>query len=152
MPAAVKPLFRPEAVRSRLASFSLPPDLGPARAALAKWAKLLNSGQPFKETQQLPEFLSDLFGGLLGCVSMVQNFDRYTFGREQHVTVDGKFADGVLGEFGPGGRRFVAAVEGKGPLDPLDVPFAGRKRSAVEQGYQYAINLPCDWIVLTNFR
>ena len=26
----------------------------------------------------------------------------------------------------------------------------GRKRSAVEQAYNYAINLPCDWIIVTN--
>ena len=79
----------------------------PARAALAKWAALLGSGQPFKETQLLPEFLGDLFGRLLGYVSMAQNADRYTITREQHLKVDGKFADGVLGEFRPSGRQGV---------------------------------------------
>ena len=44
------------------------------------------------------------------------------------------------------------AVEGKGPKDPLDRPFAGRKMSAVDQGYRYAINLPCDWIIVTSMR
>jgi hypothetical protein len=46
----------------------------------------------------------------------------------------------------------VIAVEGKGPKDPLDRPFAGRRMSAVDQGYRYAINLPCDWIVVTSMR
>src|SRR4029077_3937204 len=42
--------------------------------------------------------------------------------------------------------------EGKGPRDPLDRPFAGRRMSAVDQGYRYAINLPCDWIIVTSLR
>jgi methylase of polypeptide subunit release factors len=34
----------------------------------------------------------------------------------------------------------------------LDRPFAGRRLSAVEQAYRYAINLPCDWIIVTSMR
>jgi hypothetical protein len=44
------------------------------------------------------------------------------------------------------------ALEGKGPRDPLDRPFAGRRMSAVDQAYRYAINLPCDWILVTSVR
>ncbi|HQX52795.1 MAG TPA: N-6 DNA methylase, partial [Planctomycetaceae bacterium] len=47
---------------------------------------------------------------------------------------------------------FVVALEGKGPTDPLDRPYSGRKMSAVDQGYRYAINLPCDWIIVTSMR
>jgi hypothetical protein len=43
-------------------------------------------------------------------------------------------------------------LEGKGPRDPLDRPFAGRRMSAVDQGYRYAINLQCDWVLVTNLR
>jgi hypothetical protein len=64
----------------------------------------------------------------------------------------GKFSDAVLGEFTPEERRFIVAVEGKGPTDPLDRPFKGRTLSAVDQGYRYAINLPCDWIIVTSMR
>ncbi len=49
-------------------------------------------------------------------------------------------------------KRYVAAVEGKGPKDPLDRPFAGRKISAVDQAFDYAINLQCNWILVTNIR
>ena len=66
------------------------------------------------------------------------------------VEVDGKFADAVLGRFGGGHDEFIVALEGKGPKDPLDRPFAGRRISAVDQGYRYAINLPCDFILVTN--
>lgn len=54
------------------------------------------------------------------------------------------FADAVLGEFRTGTERFVVALEGKGPTDPLDRPYKNRRMSAVVQGYRYAINLPCD--------
>ncbi|HEV3080046.1 MAG TPA: hypothetical protein VGZ25_06875 [Gemmataceae bacterium] len=81
---------------------------------------------------------------------MVDNNERYTFSREKYVEVDGKYADAVIGEFQPGSERFLAGIEGKGPKDPLDWPFAGRRMSAVDQGYRYAINLPCDWIMVTS--
>ena len=57
----------------------------------------------------------------------------------------------MLGDFN-GESRYFVALEGKGPRDPLDRPFAGRKMSAVDQAYRYAINLPCDWIVVTSVR
>ena len=66
--------------------------------------------------------------------------------------MDGKFADAALGRFQQGKEQFIAAVEGKGTRDPLDRPFAGRRMSAVDQAYRYAINLPCDWIIVTSMR
>src|SRR5207237_2611832 len=89
---------------------------------------------------------------ILGYSRVVDRADRFTFSREKYVEVDGKFADAVLGEFRPGHESFVVAIEGKGPKDPLDRPAFGRKMSAVDQGYRYAINLPCDWIVVTSMR
>jgi hypothetical protein len=59
----------------------------------------------------------------------------------------------VLGDFRlAGDSKVMVAVEGKGPKDPLDRPFAGRPMSAIDQAYRYAINLPCDWIVVTSIR
>ena len=66
--------------------------------------------------------------------------------------MDGEFADAVLGRFQKGKEQFVAVLEGKGTRDPLDRPFAGRRMSAVDQAYRYAINLPCDWIIVTSMR
>ena len=66
--------------------------------------------------------------------------------------MDGKFADAVLGRFQKDKAQFVAVLEGKGTRDPLDRPFAGRRMSAVDQAYRYAINLPCDWIIVTSMR
>jgi hypothetical protein len=53
---------------------------------------------------------------------------------------------------GEADRFNETVIEGQGARDPLDRPFAGRRLSAVEQGYKYATNLPCDWILLTNLR
>ena len=68
--------------------------------------------------------------------------------------MDGKFADAALGRFSTAddGPEYVAAVEGKGPRDPLDRPFAGRKLSAVDQALRYAVNLECDWYLVTNLH
>jgi hypothetical protein len=89
---------------------------------------------------------------LLGYNRAVDNPERYTFSREKHVRANGKFANALLGEFGPDGKHYIAAVEGKGPKDPLDRPFAGRKVSAVDQAFDYVINLRCNWILVTNIR
>ncbi len=153
MPIDLRPLIRPHVLHHRMSAFGVP-DLAPdMRERLRHWSELLNTGRVelYNETELLPDFLTDLFERVLGYAGPASG-ERYTFSREKHVEVDGKVADAVLGAFGPGAGRCVVAVEGKGPFDPLDRPYAGRRRSAVEQGYQYAINLPCDWIVVTNLR
>src|SRR5207244_225166 len=78
----------------------------------------------------------------------------YTLKRESLVQVDGKFADAALGRFtlADGQADFVVVIEGKGPRDPLDRPFGSRKRSAVEQALQYAVNLQIDWFLVTNMK
>lgn len=140
MPVEAKPLFRPEVLRPHLAAFRPGVEGGPARAALKMWAGLLGSAQAdsLHEQELLPDFLPDIFCGLLGYTRAVDSKDRYTFTREKHVAVDGKYADAVLGDFRPGQDRFTVAVEGKGPKDPFDRPHAGRKMSAVDQGYRYS--------------
>lgn len=149
MPVEAKPLFRPDVLRPHLEGFALPAF---DQAKLEHWANLVSTGRldSFKETDILRDFLADFFVGLLG-YTRPAGHDRYTISWERHVEVDGKFADAVLGDFN-GKQHYVAALEGKGPRDPLDRPFAGRRRSAVEQAYQYAINLRCDWIIVTSVR
>ena len=154
MPVEAKPLFRPDVLKPHLSSFRLSADIVAKRDVLKRWADLLTSPQAetLKEQELLPDFLTDVFCGILGYTRAVDNKDRYTFSREKHVEVDGKFADAVLGDLRPGHERFVIAVEGKGPKDPLDRAYGSRKMSAVDQGYRYAINLPCDWIIVTSMR
>jgi hypothetical protein len=149
MPVEAKPLFRPDVLRSHLSGFAMP---AVDSAKLDHWANEVSSGRVdrFGEQEILPHFLSDFFVGILG-YSGPAGQERYTIGFERYVEVEGEFADAVLGDFN-GEQRFIVAVEGKGPRDPLDRPYAGRRLSAVEQGYRYAINLPCDWIIVTSIR
>ncbi|HEY7545148.1 MAG TPA: hypothetical protein VID27_09710, partial [Blastocatellia bacterium] len=154
MPIVNKPLFRAEVLRPHLLSFQLPERAIAFRAKLDGWAELFASGRAdsLKERELLPLFFADFFFGLLGYSGPAESLDLYTMSLEKHVEVDGKYADAVLGRFRPTAQDYLVAVEGKGPKDPLDRPFAGRRMSAVDQGYRYAINLPCDWIIVTSMR
>lgn len=156
MPVEARPLFRPETLRPRLAGFEVPEHALAARERVRRWADLLASPQAagYKETELLPDFLGDLFVHALGYTTPVARAaeGRYTLSRERLVEVDGKFMDAGIGSFGGEREQIVVALEGKGPGDPLDRPHAGRKVSAVDQGYRYAINAPCDWIIITNLR
>jgi hypothetical protein len=150
----LKPLFNPEIVRQRLLGFTLPDSVELALPRVRHWAELIASGKAdaFKETELLPEFISDIFGQLLGYTGPAGPGDGFTLSREAHVEVDGQFADAVLGRFSAGKKKFIVALEGKSTRDPLDRPFSGRRMSAVDQAYRYAINLPCDWILVTSMR
>lgn len=154
MPVEAKPLFRPDVLRGHLQHFQLSGRVAQHRPLLDKWAEMLKSerSKRFNEREILPDFLTDIFCGLLGYTRPHDDAERFTISREKHVEVDGKVADAVLGNFRGSKEEYVVAVEGKGPLDPLDRPFKSRKMSAVDQGYRYAINLPCDWIIATSIR
>lgn len=145
MPTEIKPLFRPDALRSKWKGFAVPVLSDSAGRKLANWSALLGSKQAEyrKETELLADFIRDVFVDLLGYLPPPAA--PYTLRREALVKVDGKFADACLGVFDGHNDTFVAVLEGKGPRDPLDRSFAGRKRSAVEQALQYAVQLQIDW-------
>lgn len=149
-----KPLYHPEVIRQQVRSFRLPDHMEGCKPKLQYWADLIASGRAdgFNETALLPDFLSDFFCSLLGYAGPAGPEGTFTLSRERHVEVDGNVADAVLGRFGQGKEKFVVVLEGKGTRDPLDRPFAGRRMSAVDQAYRYAINLPCDWIIVTSIR
>lgn len=149
-----KPLFHPEVMRQQVRSFPLPERVAAWQPKLQHWASLISSGRAdeFKETALLPDYLTDIFCGLLGYTGPAGPADTFTFSRERHVEVEGEFADAVLGRFQKDKEQFIVVLEGKGTRNPLDRPFAGRRMSAVDQAYRYAINLPCDWIIVTSMR
>jgi hypothetical protein len=96
-----KPLFHPEVIRQQVRAFNLPERVGDWQPKLQEWANLIASGRAddFKETALLPDFLTDIFCGLLGYTGPAASADTFTFSRERHVEVDGKVADAVLGRF-----------------------------------------------------
>jgi hypothetical protein len=129
MPTDAKPLFHPAAVRDALKAFALPDAAVAARPKVQEWAKQLGSKKldNKKETELLPDFIRDVFENALGYTRPPA--DPYTLKREAFIEVDGKFADAGLGRFTTTDSAFAAVLEGKGPRDPLDRPFAGRKHS-----------------------
>ncbi len=152
MVTEIKPLFRPDAVRPKLKGFVVPTISESISHKLANWSNLLGSKQAegMKETELLADFIRDVFVDLLGYVPPPTT--PYSLKHEALVKVDGKFADAGFGVFDGDNNTFAAVLEGKGPRDPLDRPFAGRKRSAVEQALQYAVQLQIDWYLVTNLR
>ena len=101
-----KPLFRPEALRPRLAKFQAPADAAALQTKVAGWAQLLASkeAEGMKETELLGEFLTDLFCHLLGYRGPAAGQARYTLKRGQ---------SGGGGEGGP-----VQAQAGRSLLHP----------------------------------
>ena len=131
-----KPLFHPEVIRQHLRNFVLPASVEDSRPRLKHWADLISSGQAdkLKETDLLPDFLTDIFVTLLDYTRPAESPDCYTLSRETHVVVDGQKADAVLGRFLPDKQEYIVAIEGKGTRDPLEIPFGGRKMSAGKTG------------------
>jgi hypothetical protein len=105
----IQPLFHPEVVRQQVRSFILPEQTGAWQPNLLHWAGLIASGRAddFKETALLPDFLADIFCGLLGYTRPAESPETFTFSRERHVEVDGKVADAVLGRFQNGKEQFM---------------------------------------------
>lgn len=70
MPTIDIPLFRPEALRPYLTRFDPANSAIEARPLPAVWADKLKAGRldDSKETELLPEYLSDVFGAVLGYV------------------------------------------------------------------------------------
>jgi len=147
-----KPLFRPDVLYPRVSEFQLPQRAIDFRPKLANWATDIANGTADKltESELLPSFLTDFFTELLGYTGPIGARTRYTMTVQRTIEDIGERPDAVLGDFN-GSKRPVMPVEGKGTKDPLDIPY-GRPLSAVQQGYQYAINLRCDWILVTSMR
>jgi len=101
MAVETKPLFSPELLRKAAHAFTLPASTEAALPRLQHWADLISSGKAdtFKETALPPEFLTDIFGQLLGYSGPAAAGDSFTMLRETHVEVDGQFANAALGRF-----------------------------------------------------
>ena len=107
MSIEVRPLFRLEVVRPQIRAAELPPLAGDVLARLQNWSELISGGKidRQKETQILPDFLTDLFGGVLGYTLPAAATDgRYTLQRESFITPGTEYADAALGRL-PGSNR-----------------------------------------------
>lgn len=75
MPVDAKPLFRPDVLRPLLTGFQLPTPVEQLTAPLRRWAEALASRQAdsLNERELLPDFLTDIFCGVLGYTRIVDN-------------------------------------------------------------------------------
>ena len=126
MPIEVKPLFCPDVLGPYSEAFVLLTAAESRRAALTKWAGLLATDRADSWEQEL---LADIFRGILGYAKSdrMPQVD-HLLARKAHQ-IDGKCTDSVLGGFGTGKEQIIVVLEGKGPRDRRDCPFAGRRMS-----------------------
>ena len=117
-----------------------------------RWAELETSGKlgRRKETELEGEFLTEVFGEALGYRLFRENESQWEV--QAKYAVNGKEADGAIGEFRAGGQgRARAVIELKGPRVNLDRDrFDGR--TPVQQLWDYLNGLPeCPWGILSNY-
>ena len=130
-------------------------DNGPfekAHEIICKWAKLESSGklQTRKETNIEGEFLTEVFGEVLGYTFFSKNKERWDI--EPKYNVNGGEADAAIGLFGQNKKTPPRVViELKGPKVNVDRDkFNGR--TAVQQCWDYLNDLPeCPWGIVCNF-
>ena len=72
----------------------------------------------FKEQELLPDFLTDIFRGVLGYSRAVDTKDRYTLSARSTFRLTESMRMPSSARFRPGHERFVVAVEGKGAERP----------------------------------
>jgi hypothetical protein len=148
-----KPLFHPEVLRQQVRSFNLPEHTDAWRPKLQHWADLIASGRAdgFKETALLPDFLTDVFCGLLGYTGPAATADTYTLSRERHVEVDGKFADAVLGR----SRRTRNSSSLSSKARVPAIPWTARSPGGASPPWTKAMATPStsrDWIIVPSSR
>ncbi|MEQ9549411.1 MAG: Eco57I restriction-modification methylase domain-containing protein [Coleofasciculus sp. G3-WIS-01] len=160
-----KALFYSKTLNKALKAFTFPPDLAIRHQKIQPWIATLKTGtlNQVKEVSLHGDFLKDTFQEVLGYRSVIQGEGKsWEIHAEQTIVDGGGSADGALGFFtaveGKKGKvklqgRVVAPIELKGAKDDLDRSAAGRKESAVEQGWRYANYTPdCRWVIVSNYR
>ena len=154
MPVEAKPIFRPDVIRLPILGYTLPDPVLRSRPKLQKWAEIIASGSvnAHKEVEILGDFLNDVFCELLGYTRAVDDSEAvHVLAREARAG-QRQVRRRRARRLRPGGEAVRRGGGGQGAKDPLDRPFAGRKVSAVNQAFDYAINLRCPWILVTNIR
>ena len=101
-------------IRLPLLGFSVPEHVAHRRPKLEKMGRdhRHRSIDAHKEQEILGDVINDVLCELLGYTRAVDNLKRYAISREKHVQANGKFADAVLGGFGPDWKPYVTAAEG----------------------------------------
>lgn len=158
-------LFHRKTLNQALRNFVFPADLASRHQVIAQWITTLQQGtlDEIKEVSLHGQFLNDIFQQVLDYRSVIQGGGRvWEIHAEQTVSDGGGAADGALGLFTAAENkqgkvklqgRIIAPIELKGARNDLDRPAAGRKESAVDQGWRYAnYTAECKWVIVSNYR
>lgn len=138
-----------DASRRGATAFAPTPD---QLAAVADYARKIRDPKfrSQKETAVRPMFIEAVLQRVLG----YEPFDTGTYSLKHEATIRAGSADVALGRFGEAEKpdEIVAPFELKGPssvdLDRID---PGRKRSPVQQAWDYAIDAPGSrWVLVSN--
>ena len=152
-----KPLFNARLLREALEAAHTECTDG-QRAIAERWAESARGGALLasKEKQLQGQFLSEVFGNLLGYGQIVGDGDVHHLEPEtSSKAVKGyRPPDARLGWYGPGIDRTRGVVELKSPGADLDAKqgAAYGRLTAVEQAFGYSAKVDgCRWVIVSNY-
>lgn len=145
-------LFQPSLIKRRLGEFAAIPEqhLG----MLKRWQEGFESGRlhKIKEVSLHGEFLTDIFGHILGYDGVTSADDGiWNCQAEIHIAGAGQ-ADAGLGFISEHKQRLVAPLELKGAMTSLDHTMS-RGYTPVQQAWRYAnAVVGCRWVLVSNYK
>jgi len=145
-------LFQPNLIKLRLGE--LAPIPKSHLTLLTRWQSAFESGRlnKIKEVSLHGEFLTDIFGHILGYDGITSaRDDVWNWQAEVHIAGSGQ-ADAGLGFITEKTSRLIAPIELKGAMTSLDHTMS-RGYTPVQQAWRYANAIPnCRWVLVSNYR
>ncbi len=158
-------LFHQKLLEAALEHYDLTqiPDAQQKRAILTKWKQTIESGK-LKHAGEVAlhgDFLSDIFGVVLGYARMTDDVAEWHLAQEQKTLLDATKADGALGFFTQANMDIRdsadirAIIELKSASADLDAKQSKgyQKQTPVEQAFGYAPKhgKKCQWVLVSNY-
>ena len=153
------PLFQPKVLQNALARFDAAqiPHLAQKQAIVAKWQQAIAAGklEQAGEVALHGDFLSDVFGAVLGYVRLTDGPAEWNLALEQKTLLDATKADGAIGFFTPETTDIRGVIELKRATADLDAKQSKgyHKQTPVEQAFSYAPKhgKQCQWVLVSNY-
>ncbi|MDQ7003141.1 MAG: N-6 DNA methylase, partial [Ghiorsea sp.] len=146
------PLFQTNLLKLRLGELMPIPDAH--LQILQRWQTAFSSGRlnKIKEISLHGEFLTDLFGHVLGYHGITSAQDGIWHVQAEVSIVGAGQADAGLGFLSEHQSRLIAPLELKGAMTSLDHTMS-RGYTPVQQAWRYANAIAdCRWVLVSNYR
>jgi len=145
-------LFQPNLIKLRLGELAPIPQQH--LDILQRWQSAFASGRlnKIKEVSLHGEFLTDIFGHILGYDGITSTHDGvWNWQAEVHIAGSGQ-ADAGLGFITEKTSRLIAPIELKGAMTSLDHTMS-RGYTPVQQAWRYANAIAdCRWVLVSNYK